>query len=129
MRQLVTSGSPFEKKIAFSRACRIGNMVAVAGTAPIATDGRAAFPNDLYRQTKRCFEIAEQALIEAGGSLRDTIRTRIMLTDISRWEEAAQAHGEIFAGIQPAATFVQVSAFIDPEWLVEIELDAALSDD
>ena len=125
-RQLISSGSPFEKPIGFSRAVRIGNTIAVSGTAPIAPDGHAAYPGDLYRQTRTCIEIIQAAIEAAGGSLADVIRTRIMLTDIDQWQEAARAHGEFFGEIRPASTFVEVSRFIDPEWLVEMEAHAVV---
>lgn len=101
--------------------------VAVAGTAPIGEDGSAVGPGDVHAQTVRCFDIAERALTEAGASLADVTRTRTMLTDITRWEEAARAHGERFADVRPACTFVEVSRFIDPEWLVEVEIDAVVA--
>lgn len=126
-RRRVSSGSPLEPAIGFSRAVRIGNIVAVAGTAPIGPDGHAAHVGDVRGQTRLCLEIALRALAEAGGSPDDVIRTRIMLTDIGRWREAAQAHGELFGDIRPACTFVEVSGFIDPDWLVEIEADAIIS--
>jgi enamine deaminase RidA (YjgF/YER057c/UK114 family) len=123
MRTLVSSGSPFEPRIGFSRAVRIGRSVAISGTAPIARDGSVACPGDVYGQTRRCLEIIAQAVADSGASLDTVIRTRIMLTDISRWEDAARAHGEFFATIRPATTFVEVKRFIDPAWLVEIEAD------
>ncbi|MEU3916157.1 MULTISPECIES: RidA family protein [unclassified Streptomyces] len=129
IRRTVSSGSPLEPRIGFSRAVRLGRHVAVAGTAPIGDDGSTVGPGDVHAQTVRCLDIAQRALEEAGASLEHTVRTRIMLTDITRWEEAAQAHGERFAGIRPAATFVEVSRFIDPAWLVEVELDAILDED
>jgi len=122
-RQLISSGSPFEKPIGFSRAVRVGNAIAVSGTAPIAPGGGTAYPGDLYRQTRTCLEIIKEAIEKAGGRLEDVIRTRIMLVDISRWQDAARAHGEFFGDIRPASTFVQVSRFIDADWLVEIEAD------
>src|SRR5688572_3027115 len=121
-RRLVTSGSPLEPEIGFSRAVRVGSYVAVAGTAPIAEDGTTACPGDVYAQTVRCLDIAEQALHEAGAALADVVRTRVMLVDIAHWREAARAHGERFATVRPACTFVEVSRFIDPAWLVEIEV-------
>ena len=123
-RKNISSGSPFEASIGFSRAARIGPLLAIAGTATIAEDGTTAGSCDVYGQTRRCFEIVRAAVEEAGGSLDDVIRTRILLTDISRWQEAARAHGEFFADIRPACTFAEVSAFIDPDWLVEVEADA-----
>lgn len=123
MRTNVSSGSPLEPEIGFSRAVRIGNLLAVAGTAPIAPDGSVAAPGDVYGQTRRCLEIIAAAVSDAGLGMGDVIRTRIMLTDIRAWQDAARAHGEVFAGIKPACTFVEVSGFIDPGWLVEVEAD------
>jgi enamine deaminase RidA (YjgF/YER057c/UK114 family) len=123
MRTHVSSGSPLEPEIGFSRAVRVGHLLAVAGTAPIAPDGAVAAPGDVYGQTRRCLEIIATAISDAGLGMGDVIRTRIMLTDIRAWRDAARAHGEVFAGIKPACTFVEVSRFIDPDWLVEIEAD------
>ena len=126
-RTLISSGSPFEKEIGFSRAVRVGSHIVVAGTAPIAAAGGTDSPGDVYAQMKRCLEIAVKAVVDAGGSAGDVTRTRIMLTDMTRWREAARAHGEVFRDVRPAATFVQVSGFIDPSWLVEIEVDAVVA--
>jgi len=126
MRKLISSGSHLEEPIGFSRACRIDNYIAVAGTAPIE-NGKTVFAGDLYQQTKYCLELSLSAIEEADGSIGDVLRTRIMLTDISQWEEAAKAHGEIFSKQRPACTFVEVKGFIDPEWLVETEMDAVIS--
>ncbi len=123
MRKLVSSGSPFESQIGFSRAVRVGNILAVAGTAPIAADGAVACPGDVYGQTKRCLEIIAQAIADAGLTLQDVVRTRVLLTDISRWNEAARAHGEVFSEIRPACTFVEVKGLINKDWLVELEAD------
>ncbi|MFI7430061.1 RidA family protein [Micromonospora sp. NPDC049836] len=128
-RRLVTSGSPLEPEIGFSRAVRVGPYVSVAGTAPIADDGTTTAPGDVYAQSVRCLDIAEHALREAGATLADVIRTRVMLVDVGRWREAARAHGERFAEVRPACTFVEVSRFIDPEWLVEFEVDAVVRDE
>jgi enamine deaminase RidA (YjgF/YER057c/UK114 family) len=127
-RRRVTSGSPLEPQIGFSRAVRAGPYVCVAGTAPIAEDGGTAAPGDVYAQSVRCLDIAEQALQEAGAALADVVRTRVMLTDIGQWEQAARAHAERFAQVRPACTFVEVSRFVDPRWLVEFELDAIVPD-
>lgn len=129
MVQRVSSGSPHEETIGFSRAVRIGNLIAVSGTAPIGEDGKTHAPGDVYRQTRRCIEIATVAIEKAGGTLEDVVRTRIMLTDITRHAEAARAHGEIFAAVRPACTMVEVSAFIEPEWLVEVEMDCVVEAD
>ncbi|MFE6228347.1 MULTISPECIES: RidA family protein [unclassified Streptomyces] len=127
-RRLVSSGSPLEPQIGFSRAVRHGPYVSVAGTAPIAPDGTTTAPGDVYAQTVRCLDIAEAALREAGARLEDVVRTRVLLTDATAWREAARAHGERFAAVRPACTFMEVSRFIDPEWLVEIEVDAVVVD-
>jgi enamine deaminase RidA (YjgF/YER057c/UK114 family) len=123
MRKLVSSGSPLEPQIGFSRAVRVGPFVAVAGTAPIAPDGGVASPGSVYGQTRRCLDIILQAIADAGLTAESVVRTRVMLTDIARWEEAARAHGEVFGSIRPACTFVQVVRFINPGWLVELEAD------
>ena len=126
-RKNVSSGSPMEKSIGFSRASRVGNFVAVAGTAAIGPDGIVGV-NDVYEQTKYCIKIMKMAIEEAGGSLQDVIRTRIMLVDMSTWKDAAKAHGEYFSDIRPACTFVEVKGFIHKEWLVETEADCVLGD-
>jgi enamine deaminase RidA (YjgF/YER057c/UK114 family) len=125
-RKNVSLHPVLEKQIGFSRAVRIGNAIAVTGTAPTNPDGSAFAPGDVYAQAKRCLEIIESALSEAGGSIGDVIRTRILLTDMSTWKEAARAHAEYFSEIRPATTFVQVSAFIDPDWMIEVEADAVV---
>jgi enamine deaminase RidA (YjgF/YER057c/UK114 family) len=126
-RRNVSSGSPYEKPIGFSRAVRIGNSISVSGTAPIASDGSTAYPGDLYQQTKTCIEIIKGAIEKAGGRLEDVIRTRLMLKDISHWKRAAKAHGEYFSQIRPSSTFVEVSGFINADWLVEIEADCIVT--
>jgi enamine deaminase RidA (YjgF/YER057c/UK114 family) len=122
----ISSGSKYEKPIGFSRAVRIGNIIAVAGTAPLAKDGTTAYPNDLYNQTNTCLEIMKKAIIEAGGELKNVIRTRIFLRNISDWELAAKAHGEYFSEIKPACTFIEARGFIKDDWLVETEADCVV---
>ena len=129
MRKIISFGSPLEPRIGFSRAVRIGPFLAVAGTAPITPDGGVAAPGDVYGQTNRCLEIVAQAIVDAGLTLQSVIRTRVMLTDMSRWEEAARAHGEVFATVKPASTFVEVKGFINREWLVELEADCVADTD
>ncbi len=126
-RQNISSGSPFEKPIGFSRAVRMGDRIVVSGTAPIAADGTTAHPGDMYQQTLRCLEIIREALEEAGAGLGDVIRTRVYLTDADRWQDAASAHGKIFGDIRPACTFVEIARLIAPDWLVEIEAEAVIS--
>lgn len=125
-RKNIASASPMEETIGFSRAVKIGNMIAVSGTAPIAPDGSTAHPDNVYEQTRYCIEIMKKAIEEAGGRLEDVIRTRVMLTDISQWEEAARAHHDYFNDICPACTFVEVSRFIRKDWLVEMEANCML---
>lgn len=127
LRKNISSGSPFEEPIGFSRAVRMGDVIAVSGTAPIAEDGSTACLGDVFGQTMQCLHIIQGAIEDAGGRLRDVIRTRVMLTDISKWEAAAEAHGRFFSEIRPACTFVEVSALINSEWLVEIEADCLVS--
>ena len=116
-----------EKPIGFSRACRQGNTIAVSGTAAIGPEGKTVGLDDVYTQTKYCIEIIKKTIEEAGGSIKDVLRTRIFLVDIKRWKEAAKAHGEFFSEIRPACTFVEVKGFINKEWLVEIEADCVVS--
>lgn len=117
-RQNISSGSEWEPKIGYSRAVRIGNQVAVSGTtSPGAT---------LEEQTRGALRTIEAALTEAGAALTDVIRTRMYLTDMSRWEEAAAAHGAVFGEIRPASTIVEVSSLVDAELLIEIEADAVV---
>lgn len=121
--QHIFSESPLERKIGFSRARRIGNLIAVSGTAPVQSDGSTAYPGDLYGQTCFCLDRILEAIKEAGGNTHYMLRTRLFLKNISQWEEAAKAHGEYFSAIYPACTFAEVSGFIHPEWLIEIEAD------
>lgn len=125
-RKNITYNQPLEKQIGFSRAVRIGNIIAVTGTAPLKKDGSVYSPGSVYKQTKKCLEIIKLAIEKAGGKLEDVIRTRVFIKDMSSWKEVAKAHGEFFSDIQPASTFVEVSRLIDPKWLVEIEADAVI---
>ena len=121
MRQLISSGSPFEPQIGISRAVRVGSLVAVSGTAPLGPDGRTIALGDPAGQARRCLEIIRQALERAGASLDQVIRTRTLLTRIEDWQAVTAVHGEFFGAIRPANTVMQVTRFIDPEWLVEFE--------
>jgi enamine deaminase RidA (YjgF/YER057c/UK114 family) len=124
-RKLVSSGSPYEPTIGFSRAVRVGDRVWVAGTAPVMADGGDP-PGDAYGQARRCLEIIVAALREAGAGPEHVVRTRTFLTKPELWEEVGRAHGEVFRDVRPASTMVAVSALLDPRWLVEIEADAML---
>jgi enamine deaminase RidA (YjgF/YER057c/UK114 family) len=126
-RKLISSGSPFEPILGFSRAVRVGNVLAVSGTAPMK-DGKTASPGDPAGQARRCLEIIEETLRSAGVSLKNVVRTRVFLTRIDDWEAVGRVHGSVFGNIRPACTFVQVSRLIDPDWLVEIEADAVIPD-
>ena len=121
----VPSGSKLG--IGFSRAVRVGDFVFVSGCAPIAREGGVAAPGDVKGQTKRCLEIIEGALTQAGADMKHVVRTRVFLTDMSRWKEAGEAHGEVFKDIEPACSFLGTSALIDPGWLVEVEADAVIT--
>lgn len=125
-RRLVSSGSYLEPVIGFSRAVRTGNIIAIGGTAPIAPGGGTAAPGDAYGQARRCLEIIGKALADAGAGFGHVTRTRILLTDIADWQAVARAHAEVFSDIRPVTTVMQVTAFVDPDWLVEIEVDAVL---
>ena len=126
-RAIVSSGSPYEAVVGFSRAVRIGSTIAVSGTAPIGADGKTVGIGDPAAQTRRCFEIARQALRELGADLADVIRTRTYLTHLEDWKAVAAVHGEFFSDVRPASTMVQVRGLLDPDWRVEIELDAVVS--
>jgi enamine deaminase RidA (YjgF/YER057c/UK114 family) len=127
-KQHISSGSPYEPRLGISRAVRSGRIIAVAGTAPIGPDGKTVGKGDPAAQAQRCFEIIRNALEQSGASLSDVIRTRILLTRIEDWERVGLVHGEFFGAIRPANTVMQVTRFIDPEWLVEIEADAVIDD-
>ena len=127
-RQLVSSGSPFEPTIGFSRAVRDGRHIFIAGTCAVMPDG-ADPPTDAYSQARRCLEIILAALGEAGGRPEHVVRTRTFLLDAKDWEDVGRAHGELFADVRPASTMLVVSAFLDPRWIVEIEADALLPED
>jgi enamine deaminase RidA (YjgF/YER057c/UK114 family) len=129
MRKLVSSGSPYEPKVGISRAVRVGSLVTVSGTAPLGADGRTVGKGDPSMQARRCLEIIAAALKAAGASLRHVVRTRTLLTRIDDWQAVAAVHGEFFGDIRPANTIMQVTRFIDPEWLVEFEADAVIDND
>ncbi len=125
-RTSTSSGSPFEDTIGFSRAVRIGNVIAVSGTAPVWPDGRV--DPDPGRQARRCWEIALAALAELGATPSDVIRTRQFLIRAADSDAVSAVHGEVFGAIRPASTMVVVTGLLDPRWRVEVELDAVLRD-
>ncbi|MGI8533383.1 MAG: RidA family protein [Candidatus Limnocylindrales bacterium] len=123
-RQRVSSGSPFEEPIGFSRAIVVGDRVLVAGTAPVWPDGSC--DPDPERQAARCLEIIAAALEQAGARPADVVRTRVFLTDPADWEAVGRAHGAMFRDVRPASTMVVVAALLDPRWKVEMEAEAVL---
>lgn len=128
MRKLVSSGSPYEPIVGMSRAVRVGNVIAVSGTAPIGADRKTVGVGDPAAQARRCLDIIAAALESAGASLRHVVRTRTLLTRIEDWQAVAAVHGEVFRDIRPANTVMQVARFIDPDWLVEFEADAVVDE-
>src|SRR5260370_27625006 len=118
MRKLVSSGSPFEPRIGFSRAVRVGQIIAISGTAPIAADGSVACPGDVYGQTRRCLEIIADAVVDAGLSFYTVVRTRIMLTDVSQWEAVDRQHCELFPAIRHAIPIAVCLFFVNQHCLV-----------
>ncbi len=125
-RRRVSSNSPYEDVIGFSRAVRVGDTVYVSGTVAWGDDGELVGEGDVYLQARQALRNIERALVEAGASLGDVVRTRIYLTDIDRWEAAARAHAEAFAEVKPASSMVEVSRLADPAMLVEIEAVAVV---
>ena len=125
-RQHCAPGPPYEPILGISRAVRIGNTIAIAGTAPLGPEGKTVAPGDAAGQMRRCIEIARRALEQLDASLSDVIRTRTLLTHIEDWEAVGRVHGEVFKDIRPVNTVMQVTRFIDPDWLVGIEVDAVV---
>ncbi len=128
VRTLVSNGNPMEAVVGFSRAVRVGNFIAVGGTAPVDADGRTVGPGDVFVQTKQCFEIIKDALEQAGSGLQDIVRTRVILTNIDTWKEAIDARRLYCLDARPVDTIMAVTRFVNPEWLVEIEVDAVVPD-
>jgi enamine deaminase RidA (YjgF/YER057c/UK114 family) len=128
MRRKISSGVPWEKTVGYSRAVRIGNLIEVAGTTAVDDTGAVIGLDDPYRQAKYALEKIGRALGEAGAGFGDVIRTRIFVTDITRWEEVGRAHGEVFSDVRPASTLVQVASLVRADLLVEIEATAVVGE-
>ena len=125
-RELISNGNPMESVVGFSRAVRVGPYISIGGTAPVGPDGRTVGIGDVGAQTRRCIEIIQDALERAGSGLGDVVRTRVILTDIDRWKEAIDVRKEYFADVRPVDTIMAVTRFVNPEWLVELEVDAVI---
>jgi enamine deaminase RidA (YjgF/YER057c/UK114 family) len=124
----ISSGAKWEDIVGYSRAVRVGNIIEVAGTTAVDERGEVVMLNNPYEQTKYILAKIEKALIEAGASMKDVVRTRIFVVDISKWEEIGKAHGEFFKEIKPAASMIEVKGLINPELMVEIEVSAIVSE-
>ncbi len=127
-RVLVSNGNPMETVVGFCRAVRVGPYISVGGTAPVDSEGKTVGVGDPAAQARRCLEIINEALVNAGSRMDDVVRTRVLLTNIDDWKKVIAVRAEYFKDIRPVDTIVQVSGFVNPQWLVEFEADAVVSD-
>ena len=126
-RELISNGNPMEAVVGFSRAVRVGPYVTIGGTAPVGADGKTVGVGDVAAQTRQCIEIIKTSLEGAGASLSDVVRTRIILTNIDDWKAAIDVRKEYFRDVRPVDTIMSVTRFVNPEWLIEIEADAVIT--
>ncbi|WP_259778535.1 RidA family protein [Aliiroseovarius crassostreae] len=127
-RILIPNGNPMEEIVGFSRAVKVGNFIAVGGTAPVDENGKTVGVGDVFAQTTQCFEIIKAALEQAGSGIEDIVRTRVILTDIDNWKDAIEARKAYCTDSRPVDTIMAINRFVNPEWLVEIERDAVIPD-
>jgi enamine deaminase RidA (YjgF/YER057c/UK114 family) len=121
----ISSGAKWEELVGYSRSVKIGNVIEISGTAPVR-EGKTLYPGNAYEQAKACLNIIEESLLQAGATLKDVIRTRMFVTDISRWEEYGRAHKEFFGIIKPTTSMIEVRSLISPDMLIEIEATAII---
>ena len=127
-RQLISNGNPMESVVGFSRAVRVGPYISIGGTAPVDAEGKTVGIGDPAAQARQCIEIIKAALEQAGSSLEDVVRTRVILTNIDDWKAVIEVRAQYFRDVRPVDTIMQVSRFVNPEWLVEFEADAVVAD-
>lgn len=126
-RELISNGNPMEAVVGFSRAVRVGPFISIGGTAPVGSDGKTVGVGDVAAQTRQCIEIIKGALEQAGSGLHDVVRTRVILTDIDNWKTAIDVRKEYFKDVRPVDTIMAIDRFVNPEWLVELEVDAVIA--
>ena len=127
-RELISNGNPMEKVVGFSRAVRVGPYISIGGTAPVGADGKTVGIGDVAAQTRQCIEIIKASLEQAGSGLHDVVRTRVILVNIDDWKAAIDVRKDYFRDVRPVDTIMAISRFVNPEWLVELEADAIISD-